>query len=83
MNLLGECRQTGKASNAELVDFCLVLRARVLAYAGDREAANVILADLTRRSKSDVYSARWGLNFKEEENPNNHAEIEEHEKRHE
>ena len=64
---LGACARGGPGkSEAELAEFCTLLRARILAVAGDRRGAERALRQVHNPPGSDAYSRRWGVNVAEE-----------------
>ena len=67
LGALGGCDASGVAeADREIARFCRVLRARVLAAAGDRPGASRLLAQARPPAGGDALSARWGLDFAEE-----------------
>lgn len=67
---IGDCEAERRmAHNAELAEFCFILNGRRAAAKGDLRSAHVSLAAAEGLdvSAGNVLSARWGLNFREEE----------------
>ena len=64
---LGACDQGVKGrSQDELNQFCQILRARILASAGDARGARRALTSIHNMPGDGVYSRHWGVNFAEE-----------------
>lgn len=67
LGTVGSCESGGQAvQDPELRDFCLVLRARTLMADGDYAGGRGALGSINRLSQREIYSARWGIDFKRE-----------------
>jgi tetratricopeptide (TPR) repeat protein len=67
LTMLGDCEPTNNALvDDELRNFCIVLRARVLAELGDPKGVQGALASMHPPAHAEAYSKRWGLNFTDE-----------------